>query len=98
MSVILARSRRSPFVINATVVIYSGNLHPSSSSAAVVSDCACGANSEGASGSRAIGIATGVGGVVGLVELGGLADFFRASSRAALAAASISALAEARVL
>src|ERR1019366_1070614 len=67
---------------------------PSSSSAAVVSGCACGANSDGASGSRGTGVAAGV---AGLVETGGLEVFFRASSRAAFAAASISVLAVARV-
>src|SRR5271157_5208282 len=96
MSVILARSRRSPFVINATVVIYSGNLH--SSSVAVVSDCASGANSEGASGSRETVVAADVAAFAGLAGLDGLVDFFRTSSRAAFAAASISALAEARVV
>jgi len=97
MSVILARSRRSPFVINATVVIYSGNLH-SSSPATVVSGCPCDANSEGASGSRGTGVAASVAGVIGLLALAGFEVFLRASSRAAFAAASISALAEAKVV
>src|ERR1035441_10289188 len=71
---------------------------PSSSSAAVVPGCACGANSEGASGSRETGVAAGAAGVVGLLALDGFEVFLRASSRAALAAASISALADARVV
>src|SRR5271157_6398147 len=70
----------------------------SSTSAAVVSGCACGANSEGASGSRGTGAAAGVAGVVELLALDGFEVFLRASSRAALAAASISALAEAKVV
>src|ERR1019366_6474531 len=70
----------------------------SSTSAAVVSGCACGANSEGASGSRDTVVAVGVAGVAGVVGLDGLADFFRASSGAAFAAASISVLAVARVV
>src|ERR1035438_7715490 len=74
------------------------DVSPTSSSAAVVSSCACDANSDGASGSRGTGVAAGVGGVAGLVETDGLEVFFRASSRAAFAAASISALAETRVV
>src|SRR5271157_5950197 len=70
----------------------------SSSSAAVVSGCACGANSEGASGSRGTGAAAGAAGVAGLVETAGFEVFFLASSRAAFAAASISALAEVSVV
>src|SRR5271157_376268 len=70
----------------------------SSTSAAVVSGCTCGANSDGASGSRGTGVAAGVGGVAGLVGLDGFEVFLRASSRTAFAAASISALAEARVV
>ncbi len=70
----------------------------SSSSAAVVSGCACGANSDGASGSRGTGAVAGAAVVVELLALDGLEVFLRASSRAALAAASISALAEARVV
>src|SRR5208337_4627399 len=70
---------------------------PSSSPAAVASGCTCGANSEGASGSRVTDVAAGVAGVVGLVGLAGFEVFLRASSRAAFAAASISALAEASV-
>jgi hypothetical protein len=45
-----------------------------------------------------MGAAAGVAGTVGLVVLDGFEVFFRASSRAAFAAASISALAEARVV
>src|ERR1019366_3038427 len=74
-----------------------GRVHCSSSSVTVVSCCSCGENSDGASGSRTTGGAAGVAGVVGLAGLDGLAGFFRASSRAAFAAASISALAEASV-
>jgi broad specificity polyphosphatase/5'/3'-nucleotidase SurE len=70
----------------------------SSTSAAVVSGCACGANSEGASGSRGTVAAAVAAGAVGLLALDGFEVFLRASSRAAFAAASISALAEARVV
>ena len=87
---------RGIFVFNDTHFIYFGILH-SSSSAAVVSGCACGANSDGASGSRETVVAAGVAGVAGLLALDGFEVFFRASSRAAFAAASISALAEASV-
>src|ERR1019366_6664319 len=69
----------------------------SSTSAAVVSGCSCGANSEGASGSRGTGVAAVATGVVGVLTPDGFEAFFRASSRAAFAADSISALAEASV-
>jgi hypothetical protein len=68
------------------------------SCAAVVSGSAFGANSDGASGSGGTGVVAGVDWVVGLLTPDGFEVFFRASSRAAFAAASISALAEARVV
>ena len=88
---------RGAFVFNDAHFNYSDTLH-SSSSPAVVSGCACGANSEGASGSRGTGAVAGAAVVVELVALDGFEVFLRASSRAAFAAASISALAEAKVV
>ena len=70
---------------------------PPSSCAAVVSACATGANSDGASGSGGAVVVAGVDWVVGLLALDGFEVFFRVSSRAAFAAASISALAEVNV-
>ncbi len=54
---IVTSNRNFPFEISTATVSYSDNLHPSSC-AAVVSACATGANSDGASGSgRAVVVA-----------------------------------------